>query len=199
MLKGGGYSCQLVFSKSKVVPANTTMPRAELSAAVLNARIGFVVQRSFGKYFKDCTKLTDGQICLNWIHNTGKRLKMFPRNRVIEINRLAPRDKRYYVNTKNMVADLGTRKGAKIPDVEPYSLWMNGHAWMKLERDDFPIKNISEIKLTSEQRKEFDLECVDPVCRSRWDNIWIYIYIWKVPVRLVCYCLHYEHCSSCGD
>ena len=165
-LKSGGYSCQLVFSKSKVVPVNTTMPRAELCAALLNARIGFIVQRSFGKYFKDCTKLTDGQICLNWIHNTRKRLKLFPRNRVIEINRLTPRDKWFYVNTKNMIADLGTRRGAKISDVSPDSLWINGYAWMKLEKEHFPIQSISEINLTPEQKKEFDLECLDPEDQS---------------------------------
>ena len=161
-LKDGGYSCQLVFSKSKVVPENTSMPRAELAAAVLNARIGFVVQRSFGKYFKDCVKLTDGQICLNWIHNTKKKLKLYPRNRVIEVNRLAPKEKWFYINTKNMIADLGTRKGAKISDVGPDSEWMNGYAWMKSRREDFPIKDISQIKLTPEEKKEFDLECLDP-------------------------------------
>ena len=161
-LKDGGFSCQLVFSKSKVVPEDMSMPRSELTAAELNAKIGFIVQRSFGKYFKDCLKLTDGQICLNWIHNDKKRLKRFVRSRVIEINRLAPREKWFYVGTKDMIADLGTRKGVKISDVAADSLWMNGHAWMKLEQACFPIKSIEDIKLTPEQRKDHDQECLDP-------------------------------------
>ena len=151
-LKGGGYSCQLVFSKSKVIPEEMSMPRSELSAADLNAKIGFIVQRSFGKYFNDCIKLTDGQICLNWIHNHKKRLKLFVRNRVIEINRLAPREKWYYVGTKDMIADMGTRKGAKCSDVGADSLWMNGYDWMKLEKACFPIKSITDISLTPEQK-----------------------------------------------
>ena len=161
-LKGGGYSCQLVFAKSKVVPEDTTMPRAELTAAVLNARIGFVVQKSFGKYFKDSIKLTDGQIVLNWVHNTRKRLKMFARNKVIEINRLAPREKWFYVNTKNMIADLGTRKGARIQDVMPGSTWIDGYKWMKLDQENFPIKSITEVKMSAEEKKQFDQECMDP-------------------------------------
>ena len=126
-LRSGGYSCQLVFAKSRVVPEDTTMPRAELTAALLNARIGFVVQKSFGKYFKGSIKLTDGQIVLNWIHNTRKRLKLFARNKVIEINRLASREKWFYLNTKDMIADLGTRKGARIQDVMPGSPWIDGY------------------------------------------------------------------------
>ena len=78
------------------------------------------------------------------------------------MNRLAPKEKWFYINTKNMIADLGTRKGAKITDVGPDSEWMNGYAWMKSRREDFPIKDISQIKLTPEEKKEFDLECLDP-------------------------------------
>ena len=160
-LKNGGYSCQLVFSKSKVVPDNTTMPRAELSAAVLNARIGFVVQRSFGKYFKGCLKLTDGQIVLHWIHNQKIRLKLFPRNRVIEIHRLSEIENWLYIDTKNMIADLGTRKGATIEDVSPDSVWINLYPWAKLERSQFPVKTVQEIRLDAEQRKQFNDECLD--------------------------------------
>ena len=38
-LRGNGtYSCQLVFSRSKVVPDGVSQPRAELFAAALNAQ-----------------------------------------------------------------------------------------------------------------------------------------------------------------
>ena len=62
--RNGKFSCQLVFGRSKIIPEDMTMPRAELSAAVLNARTGHIVQRSFENYFKKCTKLTDSQIVL---------------------------------------------------------------------------------------------------------------------------------------
>ena len=42
-----GFSCQLIFARSKLVPDNTSMPRAELSAAVLNAHTGEVVRKAF--------------------------------------------------------------------------------------------------------------------------------------------------------
>ena len=45
-LKGDGHSCQLVLAKTKVVPENTTLPRAELMAATLNVRVSEIVRRS---------------------------------------------------------------------------------------------------------------------------------------------------------
>ena len=66
-LKSGGYSCQLVFARTKIVPDDMSMPRAELSAAVLNAATGHVVKMSFGKFHKGHIKLTDSQVALYWI------------------------------------------------------------------------------------------------------------------------------------
>ena len=40
--KDGSYSCQLIFSRSKLVPKGMSIPRAELLAAHLNATIGHV-------------------------------------------------------------------------------------------------------------------------------------------------------------
>ena len=87
--KCGRYSCQLVFSRSKLVPEGTTLPRSELLVAYLNATTGHVIKLTFGSYHKKCIKLTDSEVVLHWINNTDSALKQWVRNRVIEINRLA--------------------------------------------------------------------------------------------------------------
>ena len=50
--KDNTYACQLVFARSKVVPEDTSIPRAEVKALSTLASTGFVVQRAFGKYHK---------------------------------------------------------------------------------------------------------------------------------------------------
>ena len=50
--KDGTYSCQLVFARSRVVPEGTSIPRAELMAAAMNAATAFVVKKAFGPYHK---------------------------------------------------------------------------------------------------------------------------------------------------
>ena len=161
--KNGEYSSQLVISRSKVVPKDMTMPRAELVAAVLNA--GYV-KLSFGKYFKKCIKLTDSQIVLHWISNNKLAVKQWVRNRVIEINRLTAPESWRYVKSKGMIADLRTRKGAKIEDVSENSLWINGYPWMRSDRSNFPTKTVEDIKLTGEEVGSHDSECL-------LDNEWV--------------------------
>ena len=106
--RNGEYSCQLVFSRSKIVPKDMAMPRPELVAAVLNASTGHVVKLSFGKYFKKCLKLTDSQIVLHWISNRKLAMKQWVRSRVIEINRLTSPNSWRYVRSKDILADLRT-------------------------------------------------------------------------------------------
>ena len=114
---GGTYSCQLVFSRSRVVSQGMSQPRAELYAALINAYAGEVVRRSFKQYHKEATKFTDSQISLNWITNEEKPLKLWTRNRVIEILRFTTKAQWYYVQTKYILADISTRKGVSLEDI----------------------------------------------------------------------------------
>ena len=57
------YSCQLVFSGSKVVPDGLRQPRAELLAATLNTHTGETVKRAFQDNHKGSVKLSDSQVC----------------------------------------------------------------------------------------------------------------------------------------
>ena len=67
--KNGTYSCQLVFSRSKLVPNGLSQARAELFAATMNTHIGEVVKRAFQSNHKKKIKLTDSQVTLHWIYN----------------------------------------------------------------------------------------------------------------------------------
>ena len=153
-LKSGGYSCQLVFARSKVVPQDMSVPRAELLAASLNASTGFVVKKAFGERHQSCLKLSDSEVALHWIGCPRTRLKTWARNRVIECNRLTNIEDWRKVDTKDNIADLGTRKGAKLPDVSPGSVWIGGKDWYRNEEVTFPLKSISEIVLGPEGQRE---------------------------------------------
>ena len=57
--KDGTYSCQLVFSRSKIIPDGLTQPRAELCAATMNTHTGEIVRRAFQSSHKERVKLCD--------------------------------------------------------------------------------------------------------------------------------------------
>ena len=62
-----GFSCQLIFARSKILPSDISVPRAELMAATLNAVVGHVDKLSIGDRHKKSWKLTDSQVVLHWI------------------------------------------------------------------------------------------------------------------------------------
>ena len=141
----GEYSCQLMFARTKLLPEGTTIPRGELAAAELCATTGHVVRRSLGKYSKGYCKFTDSQAALFWLNSRDKPLNQWVRGRVIEINRLSDCRRWSYIQSSDNVADIGTRKGAQIKDVDRDSVWNKGMDWMRQEEKDFPTMTVDEI------------------------------------------------------
>ena len=57
-----------------------------------------------------------------------------------------------------MLADIGTRRGTSINEVNQDSAWINGHEWMRLDPSSFPIKSAQELKLNSSELEEIQKE-----------------------------------------
>ena len=147
-LKDNSFSCQLIFARSKVLPEDTSTPRAELMAATMNAATGHTVKKALGNFHKRSIKFSDSLVALHWISNERTSLKTWVRNRVIEINRLCNIDDWKHVKSGDMIADLGTRQTAKLSDIMEDGLWTNGYPWMSQPECNFPAKSIQDIKLT---------------------------------------------------
>ena len=165
----GEYSCQLIFSRSKLVPSQTSQPRAELFAAVLNTHTGEVVKRALQSSYKKAVKLTDSQIVLHWINNDAITLKQWVRNRVVDIRRFTDPSDWQYINTKNMLADIATRKGATLEDINQNSTWINGLEWMKHKEEEFPTQTVSKIILTNSELQEVKKE--SPLLKVKLEEV----------------------------
>ena len=149
----------MIFARTKIIH-DLSIPRAELEAALLNATTGHVVKLSLGDLLKRSWKLSDSQVALHWINCLRYALKMWVRNRVVEITRLTELAWWYYVRSKDNIADLGTRKGAQIADVGPESKWINGFPWMSESDENFPLVKYQEIVLSGKEKSDADKEKV---------------------------------------
>ncbi len=158
--KCGSYSCQLVFARTKLLPEGTTQPRAEMVAATLNTHTGEVVRRALSKHHKSHVKLTDSKIVLFWINNRKIPLGQWVRNQVKEVYRFTDPEIWKHVISENMIADIGTRRGAKVEDVSADSPWQNGFPWMTKEVSEFPAKSYAEVKLSDEEKRNAEKEVV---------------------------------------
>ena len=64
----------------------------------------------------------------------------------------------HYINSKNNIADLGTKRRAKLSAVLDNSIWVNRHDWAKLDKTQFPIQSFEELKLNKEEIKGYENE-----------------------------------------
>ena len=132
--------------------------------------IGIFQNKSCSQRYDNAKSRVISQIVLHWINNIKSVMKQWVRNRAIEINRLTECKSWKYVNSKDIIANLGTRKGAKVADVCDGTSWINGYPWMKLDEVEFPAKTVYEIKLTNNELSSHRKECLDS---ESLDNEWI--------------------------
>ena len=151
--------CQLVFARTKIVH-DLSVPRAELVAALLNASTGLVVRTSLKQFHRRSWKVTDSQVALHWLNSTRSALKMWVRHRVVESRCLSDLENWFHVSRKDMVADIGTRKGATVDDVKPGSPWIEGFDWMRDDPEKFPIKMVSDIVLSGNSKVDFEKDII---------------------------------------
>ena len=78
--------CSLLIGKSRVTPTKyVSIPRLELTAAVLSIKISQLIKRELELNYKTSIRKhfsTDSQVVLGYINNESKRFKVFVANRV---------------------------------------------------------------------------------------------------------------------
>ena len=156
LLPDGSFSCRLVAAKSKLVHMST-VPRGELKGAVLGASLAHIIKRNLGAQVKRTLFITDSTIVIYWLNQDQRPLQTAVRNGVIEIRRLSHPEQWFHIDTKNNLADLGTRD-ALVSDIKLDSEWQKGTWWMTLPLDRMPIMSKDDITLNQQERQEANRE-----------------------------------------
>lgn len=113
-----------------------TLPRLELLAALVGARLLTYVAEALARFKMDYTLWTDSTIALTWIKSVSVKWKPFVANRVKEINEKTDSTKWRYCPGKDNPADLLTR-GASIEKIISTQAWWHGPAWLT-DKDMWP-------------------------------------------------------------
>lgn len=119
-----------ICAKTKVAPLKQpTVPRLELQAAMLLARLINRVVKTFNRVPANIYAFSDSTIVLSWLNKPPSTWKQYVSNRVTAITAILPPECWRYVNTKENPADLATR-GISTRQFLSSELWINGPSFM---------------------------------------------------------------------
>ncbi|XP_055622773.1 uncharacterized protein LOC129766279 [Toxorhynchites rutilus septentrionalis] len=138
--RGSVVECAIVVAKSRVAPLKfVSIPRLELQAAVVGARLANTVTSSLS--FKVNKKFfwTDSRDVLCWIRSDHRRYSQFVAFRVSDILETSEIPDWKWVGTKDNVADEAT-KWQRLPDLRSESRWFKGPEFLWQKDDNWPVE-----------------------------------------------------------
>ena len=105
----GFVNCSLVMGKSRVAPPKiVSIPRLEMTAAVVAAKLGNFIRHEIKIEFGDVVFWTNATVVLRYIHNTATRFQTFVANRLELLHTLTAVNQWRYVPPCENPADIFT-------------------------------------------------------------------------------------------
>ena len=155
------YSVRLLMAKSRVNPLKTvSIPRLELSAAVLGVKLFTTVKDCFGDHVNDIMFWTDSSIVLHYIRNVSSRFATFVANRLTYIHDHSCCAQWRYVKSGYNPADIASRG---TTDPKALSEWISGPGFLLQSTEDWP--NMQPAEVRGEQVELKNVRCnVAVVC-----------------------------------
>ncbi len=134
----------LVLAKARVLPVRPiTVPRAELTGAVLLAEMLAHTAELLDIPLTDVFAWTDSEIILHWLPKTPNQLDRFVSHRIYRIQQLLPGVTWRHVVSEHNPADLASR-GVPGSVLITSALWWSGPPWLPLPQVDWPLSKLSK-------------------------------------------------------
>ncbi|XP_044755112.1 uncharacterized protein LOC123314064 [Coccinella septempunctata] len=139
----GTIEVVLIAAKAKVAPKKAlTIPRLELQAAVIGARLAETIKREHRMEVDQTTYWTDSSTVVHWVRNDMRRYTPFVAHRLGEIAELTQKEEWRWLPTDHNVADDATRlTNAPISSTDR---WFQGPDFLYLPEDQWPGKSAYE-------------------------------------------------------
>ena len=155
-----------VMGKSHLVPLKSiTIPRLELSAAVIATRLQVQIKRELDMPINTVTFWTDSTSVLQYIRNKTIRFKTFVANRLSEIHDASRPSQWKHVESARNPADLASR-GLRPSDKAALHAWLKGPEYLWNDKTSWPRApvNFPETDDTEiEEKGSTNITCSEPI------------------------------------
>ena len=145
-LKGISDEVNIAFmvGKSRVAPMKqTTIPRLELTAAVLAVRLDKMITKELQLELDQSVFWTDSTTVLNYISSETKRFHTFVANRVAVIREATEVAQWRYIGSKQNPADEASR-GLSADDFLKCERWLKGPEFLLTEERTWPKQEVNK-------------------------------------------------------
>ncbi|XP_036140647.1 uncharacterized protein LOC118644911 [Monomorium pharaonis] len=161
----------LVCAKTKVAPIKKmTIPRLELTGAVLLTKLMSHVLRIFEFNHAPLFMWTDSSIVYTWINNHPSRWKDFVHNRVCYIHETLPQAIWKFVPGTENPADCATR-GLTPAKLQEHSIWWSGPSWLLQDPSTWPKKPHSPSHKENLEERPIQVSTINVESNKLWDLI----------------------------
>ena len=135
---GSDVRVSFVCAKSNVAPLKwLTIPRLELSAAVLLTRLTRWVRAQLDLQSVPVVLWTDSSVTLTWVNSHPSRWKDYVRNRMMLIQEIIPDGRWRLISVRDNPADCASR-GIGVEQLVNHGLWWRGPSWLERHSSDWP-------------------------------------------------------------
>ncbi|XP_023192327.1 uncharacterized protein LOC111609249 isoform X3 [Xiphophorus maculatus] len=127
-----------ILGKARVAPMKqTTIPRLELTAAVLAVRVNKLLQKELQIQLEKPVFWTDSTTVLKYISSETRRFHTFVANRISVIREATDVNQWRYVSSKENPADDASR-GMKAEEFLKCKRWINGPEFLHRSEEEWP-------------------------------------------------------------
>ncbi len=156
----------LVMAKSRVVPSKpTTIPRMELTAAVVSAKVTALVKEELDMNLRSDTYWIDSMIVLGYIQNEVRRFRTYVANRQRKILELTGKEQWKHIDTKNNPADYASR-GLSVGEEEKVRRWLNGPDVLWETDDPAELPVVQAVLPDDDPEIQHSLSCNAVLCNN---------------------------------
>ena len=135
----GLIHCSFVIGKSRLSPLKLlTIPRLELSAAVVAARLDRIIRTETDIQVDESVFWTDSTCVLGYLRNESRRFHTFVANRVATIQEVAPASQWRHVDSSQNPADDASR-GLPAEALLNNSRWLRGPDFLWRPESSWPV------------------------------------------------------------